>query len=161
MYYEVKEVSKYARKNKKTGHKTPIVQINLTKESKFEKGQTVAVVDLETLENELNNIDSDELEKLRVKCDGLETENQELREKLKNVPDMLETAEIHKHETNKLNTIIREKDDTIKSLLVAYMELYGRGLIDRVRNTTPQSYEVIERLQPTPELILNEKQQDE
>lgn len=160
MYYEVKEVSKYARKNKKTGHKTPIVQINLTKESKFEKGQTVAVVDLETLENELNNIDSDKLEKLRVKCDALETENQELREKLKNVPDMLETAEIHKHETNKLNTIIREKDDTIKSLLVAYMELYGRGLIDRVRNTTPQSYEVIERLNPTPELFLNEKEQD-
>jgi len=160
MYFEVKELKEYRTKSKKT----PSFQINLSIKTRFKKGQSLAIVDHETLKEYLKNNSKEtahELEIYKTKCENLEKENNKYKNYIKKLPDFVELQEMHRRETQKLNADINEKDEIIIKLLGAYTDLYTRGLIGRVKNTKPDSYEIIKELKGTKEPILLNNIQDD
>lgn len=158
MYYETKDVKEYNKK-RGNGKSTLIYQINLTNKTKFKDGQTVAIVDAETLNEYIktnNESNTDDIETYKKQLETLEKENKQLREKLEILPDVIEIQEKHKYELQKLNATIHDKDVLINSLIIAYFELFKRGFFARLLNKTPESYETIQEIKQLPETVLNE-----
>lgn len=178
MYYEEAEVKEYFRNDSK-GNKKPYYQIGIKKKSKFNEAKTIALVNIDDIQQieEHSNIDS--LKELEVKLKEASVENDALNKKilqlkkgnetleatvneLKDKVDelqqkQLQNKEEHDVEVKDLTSKLLHEKDLTKTLLVVRSDIMERGLISRIRNIEPDSSKTVRELKELPEVNVSKE----
>ena len=173
MYYEEAEVKEYFRKDSK-GNKKPYYQIGIKKKSKFNEAKTIALVDIDDIQQIEEYSNTDGLKELEVKLKEATVENDTLNKKLLQLKEGNETLEAtvnelkdkvaelqqellqHDVKVDDLNSKLLHEKDLTKTLLVVRSDLLNRGLISRISNKEPVSSKKVSELKELPEVNISE-----
>ena len=108
------------------------------------------------LKNELSNNESDKnniiaqanANMLEAKDKIIDIENEIAEIYRQHAEEMKQIHSQHTQQLKEVNNKLDIEKDLVKSLIVAYMDLYNRGLLQRVRNTTPDSSKMVFDMKP-------------
>jgi predicted RNase H-like nuclease (RuvC/YqgF family) len=178
MYYEEAEVKEYYRKDSK-GNKKPYYQIGIKKKSKFNEAKTIALVDIDDIQQIEEYSTTDGLKELEVKLKEATVENDSLNKKLLQLKEgnetleatvnelkdkvaelqqeLLQVKEEHDIEVKDLTSKLLHEKDLTKTLLVVRSDIMERGLIGRIRNIEPDSSKKLKELKELPEVNVSKE----
>lgn len=148
--YAVSKVSGYWRKEPtkdNPNNKRFIKQVYIKKNTDLEKGDEVVILKHELFLRILNeNIEDNEVIKLKNHITSLEDKVIELEKINKILTETVESKKDLDKKVSKLETELRSEKDSVKMLLekegnykTVLVAILGRSLLDRIRNTIPNT----------------------